>query len=38
MDLAKKVVLLAAVIFICLTGVVTAADRMVIAEMITNTS
>lgn len=38
MELAKRVVLMLTVVSICLTGVVTAAQRMVIGEMITSTT
>jgi hypothetical protein len=37
MDLAKKLVLLAAVL-VCFSGIATAAQRMVIAEEITSTT
>jgi hypothetical protein len=38
MDFAKKLVLMLIVAMSCLTGIVTAADRMVIGEMITSTT
>lgn len=38
MDLAKKLLVLFAVIFVGLTGITTAAQRMVLGESYTNTS
>jgi hypothetical protein len=38
MDFAKKHIILLAVILISLTGIVTAADRMVIGELVTSTT
>jgi hypothetical protein len=38
MELAKRSLVLLAALLMCLTGITTAAPRMVIGEMITNTS
>jgi hypothetical protein len=36
MNLAKKMLLLFAVSFVCLTGIATAASRIVVCEYVTN--